>query len=58
MIKINKGFARYLANQIYQGKLDESAVMATYPEYKEQIKNILDEMNLIPVFEDDESDDK
>lgn len=53
---INKGFARYLANQIYQGKLDEGAVMATYPEYREQIKNILDEMNLIPVF-DDESDD-
>lgn len=53
---INKGFAKYLANQIYQGKLDEGSVLVTYPEYKDDIKQFLDEMNMIPIFDEDEND--
>ena len=33
--------ARYLARQIYNGKLDYDAVVAKYPQYKDEIDEIL-----------------
>ena len=38
-------FAKYLAMQIYKGKLDEEAVMKSYPRESEEIKKYLDEWN-------------
>lgn len=42
------GFAKYLASQIYQGKLYKDMVMATYPTLKDQIESALKEWESIP----------
>lgn len=36
--------ARYLAKQIYKGKMDYDEVIATYPEYKDQIDEVLKDL--------------
>ena len=36
--------ARYLAKQIYAGKLDYDAVIAKYPQFKDEIDAFLKEM--------------
>lgn len=38
-------FAKYLATQIQQNKLDEKKVYELYPEYKNQIESMLKEWN-------------
>lgn len=35
--------AKYLAQRIYQGKLDYKAVIKKYPEYKKEIDAYLEE---------------
>lgn len=42
---MSTSFAKYLARQIYTGKLDEDLVMNTYPKYADEIKKYLDEWN-------------
>lgn len=44
------GLARYLAAQIFQGKLDHDIVLNTYPELKDDIESFLNEMDVIPVI--------
>lgn len=49
-----KSFAKYLAVQIYQGKLKEDEVYKLYGEYKDEIEAYLAEWrsNEIPVVEE------
>lgn len=37
--------AKYLAMQIYKGKLDEETILKSYPKEAEEIKKYLDEWN-------------
>lgn len=36
--------AKYLARQIYNGKLDYDEVIAKYPQFKEEIDQALEDM--------------
>lgn len=38
-------FAKYLAIQIYTGKLDEETILKSYPKYADEIRQYLDEWN-------------
>ena len=49
MLKIKSSrIADYLANQIYQKKIDYDAVIEKYPAYKDIIDKKLKELNIIP----------
>jgi hypothetical protein len=43
------GLAKYLATQIFQGKLDKESVLNTYPDLKEEIEDYLTKWQTIPV---------
>ncbi len=38
-------FAKYLATQIYKGKMDEETVLNNFPKYADEIKKYLDDWN-------------
>ena len=48
------GLAKYLATQIYQGKLDHDAVINTYSDIKDDIEAYLTDMEVIPVIKAEE----
>lgn len=48
------GLAKYLATQIYQGKLDHDTVIATYHDIKDDIESYLTDMEIIPVIKAEE----
>lgn len=48
------GLAKYLATQIYQGKLDHDTVIATYHDIKDDIEAYLTDMEMIPVIKAEE----
>lgn len=48
------GLAKYLATQIYQGKLDRDAVINTYSDIKDDIEAYLTDMEVIPVIKAEE----
>lgn len=50
---VKNGLAKYLAYQIYQGKLDKEIVMNSYPVEASAIEAYLDEWNVIPTVEGD-----
>ena len=49
---VKNGLAKYLAYQIYQGKLDKEIVMNSYPVEASAIEAYLDEWNVIPTVEE------
>lgn len=49
----NSAMAEYLANQIYNKKLDYEAVIRKYPRYKEVIDATLAKYDIIPVIEEE-----
>ena len=52
----NPGICKYLAYQIYTGKLIDNEVYADYPQYEKFIKQYLDEWNSIPTTGDPEEE--
>lgn len=48
------GLAKYLATQIYQGKLDHDTVIVTYHDIKDDIEAYLTDMEMIPVIKAEE----
>lgn len=50
----NSALAVYLANQIFQGRLDYDTVIKKYPRYKDIIDQTLAELSIIPMSVDEE----
>lgn len=48
------GLAKYLATQIYLGKLDHDTVINTYSDIKDDIEAYLNDMEIIPVIKSED----
>ena len=53
-VLIMDGFAKYLANQIKENKIDRDIVIKSYPEMQKDIDKYLEEWDTIPVIKEDE----
>lgn len=53
-VMIMDGFAKYLANQIQNGKLDRDLVIKAYPDMQASIDKYLEEWETIPVIKENE----
>lgn len=51
---MSNGLAKYLAYQIYQGKLDKEKVLNSYSDIADDIKKYLSEWDTIPVIDPEE----